>query len=71
MIQAPGKQMTHMIHYFAAEQADLEARKDTPWGLLWRRFVKGDDEFRKSRWKVWVGVCVGVVVQCQVSCGSV
>lgn len=42
----------HCTLTYALPADGTESVNDSAWALLWRRFLKRDDEFRNARWKV-------------------
>ena len=59
--QAPGASRTHCTLTYALPVDGSDSVGDKPWSLLWRRFIKGDDEFKNQRWKVGKRRAVRVV----------
>ena len=50
--QGPGATRVHCTLTYALPLGGAASVEDSSFSLLWRRFLKRDDEFRNARWKV-------------------
>lgn len=60
--QCPGEPIIHLSLYFALPSDLSELPKSSQ--LMWRRFLKRDDDFRNQRWKVCGCVSYALCVAC-------